>query len=55
MITVPHYIPDRKDTDALRDYDTFQFPFQLEYEGVHNFPNNRDDEWYERIRKHFND
>jgi len=32
----------------------FRFPYQLEYEGVHNFPNDDDEVWYDRIKKHFN-
>ena len=56
VITVPHYKPNTsEDKSAHRDYDTYRFPFQLEYEGVHNFPDNRDDEWYNRLRQHFND
>ena len=37
-----------------KDRETYQFPFQLEYEGVHNFPNDREEEWYDRLRYHFN-
>ena len=50
---MPHYKPNTK--GALRDYETYQFPFQLEYEGVHNFPDDRDEDWYKRMSKHFND
>lgn len=52
VVTVPHYKPNTK--EEARDYSTYQFPFQLEYEGVHNFPNDRDAEWYDRLRDHFN-
>ena len=33
----------------------FRFPYQLEYEGVHHFPNDDDVIWYDRIKDHFND
>ena len=52
VVTVPLYMPTTK--DEVRDYSKYQFPFQLEYEGVHNFPNDRDAEWYDRLRDHFN-
>lgn len=52
VVTVPHYKPTTK--AEVRDYSTYQFPFQLEYEGVHNFPDDRDVEWYDRLREHFN-
>ena len=53
VVTVPHYKPTKG--KEARDYSTYQFPFQLEYEGVHNFPNDRDAEWYDRLRDHFNE
>ena len=54
VVTVPHYKPSKK--EELRDYSTYQFPFQLEYEyeGIHTFPDDREVEWYDRLRKHFN-
>ena len=51
-VKVTHWMPTSK--DEVRDYSTYQFPFQLEYEGVHNFPNDREAEWYDRLRDHFN-
>ena len=33
----------------------FRFPYQLEYEGVHHFPNDDDEIWYDRIKEHFNE
>ena len=41
-------------TKEMRNRKKYQYPFQLEYEGVHNFPNDRDEEWYDRLKDHFN-
>ena len=33
----------------------FRFPYQLEYEGTHNFPNDSEEWWYERLKEHYNE
>ena len=39
----------------MEDRDKYQFPYELQFEGVHDFPDDRDDEWYDRLRWHFNE
>ena len=45
---------EETDKSLKNDRETYQFPFQLEYEGVQNFPDDREEEWYDRLRYHFN-
>jgi len=32
----------------------FRFPYQLDYEGLHHFPNDDNEIWYDRLKDHFN-
>lgn len=40
--------------DEMKNREKYQFPFQLEFEGVHHFANNRNIEWLWRMRNYFN-
>jgi hypothetical protein len=40
--------------DAMKDRQKYQFPYQVEYEGVHHFTDNRNLEWHWRMRNYFN-
>lgn len=40
----------------LEDDTAFRVPYQLEYEGVHNFSRDREETiWYDQLKNHFND
>ena len=39
----------------IEDPVAFRYPYQLEYEGVTNFPDERTDTiWYDQLKNHFN-
>ena len=39
----------------MEDREKYQFPYELQFEGVHDFPDDRDYEWHDRLKWHFND
>ena len=46
---------EETDRSVRKDRSLYQFPFQLEYEGVQNFPDDRDETWYDRLKDYFNE